>query len=273
MMTVKSEFYHVKKLDKESNPRYDGEWFIVEITPLPLIEEIKNVVADLLVENVVSVHSSTRLSHFSRCKSKEHLVDDYIEEIFDELEKVTYKVLIKAPWRINGKDVLEGQPLVIVLDPIINHAKYPEHPHINTYVQEILPSTLCYFEKYSSIKGMSLDKKVVFTVQATAFYLFKHQIWEILKTKDIVTPWIAPDGDSLDEIYMLSVLNPDGICFCGTGKKFRNCCLQRIFKKVNRRDMIADDRFKLSFNWCNHNKFEDDFRTYFLDIFNSVYYL
>lgn len=276
MSNVKSEFYNVKHVNSEFTKEYTGTWYYVKVNPIPIKEELIKVVSDLMLEKKVHITPNCKVEHYDECGNPSHHVDRELKKILmeapDEFFNQEYTLMIKAPYldMKTGQNVLNGQPLVFVINPYINFDSYPDHPHINGYSSNLIPTTICYTGDYEFFKHKSMDEKVVYAVQQSTIWLLKHAIWVFLKIIKYHSPWIAPAGDVIPPESKIDFLNLNGVCMCGSNKPFKDCCLKPLFVKRFNRTLTQPIANEIQKIWERHNAFEKEFRDYFMSIIDKL---
>ena len=268
MSNVNSEFYNVIKVNLEDTKKYEGQWYILRINPLPSSDDIHNVISDLLIGKDVVITSDCKLEHYNICNNY-HIIPRELEEALKSinLKESKFKVLIREP-KIG---VLNNQPIVVVLDPVINFEKFPNHPHLNAFNCNLgIPTSLCYTDKYNVFSRMALDEKIIYAVQQSTFWLFKHMIWEELNKINYNDPWIGPSAAPVNDLARIMLINPNGKCFCNSKKRFRDCCLAMYQKKFTPYGLKSSINInQLESLWIRNNLFEKEFRRYFLNVFDK----
>lgn len=223
-----ADYAPCKKVNIENLGDYSGEWYFLDITPLPNFSEIEKVAADIVNNNEISMING-KLLHNSNCRAEEHKLPKEIKRILSHLKPVKYHVAIFS----NPKKILFGQPLVIALNPKISYSTFPDHPHLNLAVREknnYFPSTFCYTDTPQEI-GEIFGNEIFDTIFHVSVWLFRHQIWE--KTREIYGEgkWIGPSAKSgiINGEY-IEILDPTNICRCGSQKKYSECCMNEDLK-------------------------------------------
>ena len=202
-------------------------WFVLETAPLPPENELKQVISDIMNGCPVDF-ANGKVRHFQGCGNTEHNITDYrINAILHELMEQKYTVAI-----CTGTDkILEGQPIVISLEPRITYSIYPDHPHLNigVYIPELkkyLPDSFCYGytvepERY----GPTEYDRFINTFDEVTLWLLRHQIWESVRKKFGQGVWIGPHEGVLPAWSYVNKLNPLGKCRCGNKKIYKECHL------------------------------------------------
>ncbi len=276
MNNVKSEFYNLKKVDSRFTRKYSGTWYYIEISPRPSDRDFFLVISDLIRKETIEFSQNVKLLHSRSCQKKHSIPQDLkkaLKRIINDLSDLKFRVLIKEPkFDIPSGTYREfhGQPLVFILDPIINFDIYPNHPHLNAFKEEVYPASVCYTDEYSRIIAMSTSQKIDFAIKQTAFWLFKHMIWVKLNEINFSDSWIGPESDRVNELARYQNINPSGLCFCGSNALFKDCCMNKIYKTYNKKDISDDIIEKLQQRWSKHNSYEMMFRKDFMEIIQEL---
>lgn len=212
----------------ETLPGLPGNgWFLTEITPTPLSDQIISVTSDIMNNRFTNVNQG-RLYHSSKCTCNSHSLPNKIKQAVKVIPETSFKLAI-----FSGDPLtLNGQPIAIPIDPPINRDLYPDHPHLNfpsrINIQGkkiVIPETLCYIKDPSKLgtdKIERLDEALIHI----SMWLYRHQVW--LKTREQKKPgiWIGPQDLSglTPESYALT-LNPFSLCRCGKNEMYLNCHL------------------------------------------------
>lgn len=113
---------------------YDGDkynlpgdgWLLIEVNPLPPLDKIEFVAADLAKGSIVRLHGG-KLYHFNNCIESEHYIKNAV--VRRALKRLTEQTFTLAIYP-GQKNVYNGQPIIISLEPEINYMVYPDHPHL-----------------------------------------------------------------------------------------------------------------------------------------------
>lgn len=196
-------------------------WFLLELTPLPSLCEIKMVAADIDRGKTVTIDKG-KLYHYEDCREEEHNLPAKIGRALRHVKEETFKVAVYP----GSKNINNGQPVVIVLAPVINYEVYPDHLHLgiagNVSDKAFIPGSLCYTANYKEF-GEEEDVMLYNIFSQIAIWLFRQQIW--VATREIYGKgiWIGPQEGSLRPIDFFYNFNPSGICRCGSGRSYISC--------------------------------------------------
>jgi hypothetical protein len=202
-------------------------WFVLETVPLPPEDELEAVISDIINGCMVDF-ADGKVRHYSGCGNPEHKINDHrIKSVLPHLKKQSFKVAV-----CTGTDkMLEGQPIVISLEPRITYTIFPDHPHLNMgcYIHEInkyLPDSFCYgFTVEPERYGPSVYDRYINTFDEITLWLLRHQVWEAVRDKFGKGVWIGPHEGKLPSWSFINKLNPQGKCRCGSKKIYRDCHL------------------------------------------------
>ncbi len=208
-----------KPVEKEVNK---GDWFLLETNPFPSNKEVAKMIAsDLINDGFVRVNQNGTLEHNSNCVGTHELE----AEVIDAIDKIKSRNFRIAIWE-NPTDMLNHQPTAIALDPVISLYSLPDHPHINSGAK-YFPDTLCYTDKPEEL-GKDPLQRISMTIDILNTWLFSHLIW--LETRKAGKGiWIGPAVDTKSSVEFGFLRNPDGICRCGSKKRYSKCHLNQDF--------------------------------------------
>lgn len=202
-------------------------WFLLEITPLPPQSELKQVISDIMKGCPVDF-ANGKVRHYPGCGNPEHkITDNRVKAVLHQLLEQKYKVAV-----CTGTDrMLDGQPIVISLEPRITYSVYPDHPHLNMggYIPELrkyLPDSFCYGytvepERY----GPTEYDRFINLFDEVTLWLLRHQVWEAVRKQFGKGIWIGPREGVLPAWSYVNKLNPQGLCRCGNKKLYKDCHL------------------------------------------------
>lgn len=193
-----------------------GEWYLLDIIPTPVKDEIQKVVCDIENDRIVAMDDG-RLVHDSECDVKNHYVDKKLKMVLKDLRDVRFKVAINND--------IDSQPIAFVLEPVLTKETYPHHPHINPMsIFGKIPSNLCYLSDYGEL-GIDNDERLSRALFVITCWCFRHQVWEAYYKRYKKSYWIGLDSEPgfSSEMHILC-LNPYGQCHCGKEKSYLECC-------------------------------------------------
>ncbi|WP_442600455.1 hypothetical protein [Neobacillus sp. D3-1R] len=199
-------------------------WFLLEINPLPPLDELELVVADIIKDITVDV-SWGKVYHSNGCNWK-HSIPQLVKKVIGNLEDQKFLVAVYP-----GKPgILGGQPIAVAIEPQINYVLYPDHPHLNVghYTPHLngknffIPDSFCYTDDPSKL-GSDTYERLLTAFCKISVWLFRHQVW--LETRKIMTQglWIGLEGKPLLPNEYPLFLNPSGMCRCGSKKIYMDC--------------------------------------------------
>lgn len=202
----------------------DLGWFLLEINPLPPLDELELVVSDIIRDNIVDV-SWGQIRHSHDCRRK-HKIPQLVKKVLGNLEEQKFLVAVYP-----GKHgVYSGQPIAVAIEPQINYALYPDHPHLNVghYTAQLngknifIPDSFCYIDDPSKL-GVDTYERLLNAFCKISVWLLRHQVW--LETRKVMTKgiWIGLEGKPLLPSEYPLFLNPSGMCRCGNEKQYMNC--------------------------------------------------
>ena len=231
-MNIDCNQYSAKKILVNGEGIYDGTWYLVKTTPTP-ITDIEKIIADFNDFKAVNIIpfaiEKGRLKHHDDCPKNKHEISLNDRKVVDLIKEKQFIFAVREP------KSLDEQPYVFILDPIINHNIFPDHPHLNMPEIDILfPSSLCYIDNISLL-GDEISTKVHNSILQSILWLFRHQYWEAYRTIFGKGKWLGPSSKS-DNTPMnyISKLDPYGNCHCGSGKKYADCHLNDYLEKTNK---------------------------------------
>jgi len=232
MSNVKSKFYH-KKVELKNQEGFSGEWFLFRIIPLPSKEEIENVISDIILNREIGYMKDLSLCHDFNCKEEHLKLDDRLLRAIKQLKPIEYKIAIKERhYNIQGQKELEGQPVVIAIEPEISYDVYCNHPHLNRQIMNELPVSICYTNDFSSSSlGDTPSERIDNAIIQVSQWLLRHQVWEAYYSMFKEQLWIGPFDHHQDiEPKKYWLRNPNGKCRCGSGLVYSDCCLEKDYK-------------------------------------------
>lgn len=225
-------------------------WFLVNITPTPFVEQRITVTSDIMNNRSINV-TQGRLYHSTYCTCSSHHLPKKIHNVIHEIPEVTYKVAVFS----GDSNVLNGQPVAIVLDPIINRDVFPDHPHLNFSSRclidgkvYVLPESLCYIEDPEDLGKDSINKMEEALIQIS-MWLYRHQVW--LATREQKLDWIGPGNLSgLNSVSYALTVNPFSPCRCGGKDIYMNCHLLSDIQAAKKTP------FKMNVEYIRRNPFQ-----------------
>lgn len=200
-------------------------WFLLEICPFPQVEEINQIVSDIQNDRVIGVQNG-KLIHLDYCEALNHKIfSSEVRKAIKDIRKQTFKVAVYAG--ATNLSPLENQPIAIVLEPEISYFTFPEHFHLNVGMFDSVnnfyfPDSLCYTDDPKSL-GKSQEERLLKTFDYVSIWLFRHQIWEASRAYRKRGNWIGPDVRNLTPDVYPPILDPNGTCWCGSNKKYKDC--------------------------------------------------
>lgn len=223
-----------------------GDWFVYETSPMPPSKEITMVIADIENSNNVYVKYNGPLEHLVDCKAPNHNIEKSLDNVISSIKNQKFRV---AVWE-NTDGILNGQPVVIPLEPEINYKIYPDHPHINACLSVeskhyYLPESICYTNDPQALGDNPCDR-IVQAIMQTNVWLFRHQVWLATRNKGKGI-WLKPDVKADENLQIFALRNPHGKCRCGSNKEYYQCHLNQDFSNLP--ELVS-----------NINKFKNNFR-------------
>lgn len=217
----------------------EGDWFVFETSPLPVYEELRKVIADIINNGMINVAPDGTLHHSNGCTAVIHDLPEYLKKIEKRLASQTFRIAI---WE-GLPALLNGQPVAIALEPEISRINYPDHPHINLggMAEDFyLPDSICYTDDPREL-GDDSCIRIREAAILVCIWLFRHQIWLASRAKGNAT-WIGPQIDS-DARFIGQPfhLNPLGTCRCGSEKHYFQCHMFQDMKDLG----INDKNFNI----------------------------
>ncbi|WP_041272260.1 hypothetical protein [Desulfitobacterium hafniense] len=234
------EFGSVSWKSFDSQQGEEG-FFLLKVNPLPPLEELQLVVADICVEGVPVCVNKGKVYHSNSCNRHDHALDDVIEEALNRLKEETFLIAVHPntykPF-LHSLLPYGGKPLAIPFNPVISYMNFPDHPHLNMGNNEALlpgiplaiPDTICFTAEPNSGLGDTLKDRLLYTFDQLTIWLLRHQIW--VATREITGhgKWIGPHEGQLEAEDFLQRLNPQGSCRCGNKKPYNFCHLKEDLK-------------------------------------------
>jgi hypothetical protein len=276
MNDVKSEFYNVRHVNNEFTRKYQGNWYYAKIRPVPNPNELLYIISDLSEGKDVRVSREYQVIHYDNCGNKFHKLDKKLLKLLDQLpsefynQEITLLIQSPVPQIDKGNYLYGGQPLVHIINPYINFESFPDQPHINGFIYNKIPTSLCYTDDYAFFENSSYEEKIIYAILQSTIWLFKHLLWVYLKEKQYIKPWIGPASEELPPEDMPFLLSQKTPCICGSKKEFGKCCFKKLYLKKSG-VLINDSQMRvLQDNWQIHNSFEKDFREYFLHLIDKI---
>lgn len=204
----------------------NGVWLTFEVSPLPPHNQIQKVIAD--IENGIDIHidANGALAHSKHCLNESHELPHDITRAIPSITNQKFRIAI---WE-GRNGFLNGQPVVVPLEPEISLNKYPDHPHLNAGVfskEIILPETVCYTDNPEAL-GDTIVDRVEESVIQTCIWLFVHQVW-LATRKFGEGVWIGDNVNIEDQTQFAFLRNSKNICHCGKGKHYQKCHLNQDF--------------------------------------------
>jgi len=220
---------------------FPGNWFLLELKPMPLNSEINDVASDICRNGSVKVNKGKVKHHLDNCDRESHSFSSklrHVEKIISDLKDEKYYIAVHP----GDENILNGQPIAISIKPEINYIKYPDHPHLNAGAKDVsmegfnfyLPNSLCYTDDPKQLGTDTVDR-MLFAFDLITIWLFRHQIW--LKTREVYGKgtWIGPEAASFPPYIYPKILNPLGKCRCGKNEKYGNCHRPYDIKKLRKK--------------------------------------
>jgi hypothetical protein len=218
-----------------------GNWFLLELNPIPLNSEIKDVTSDICRNASVKVSNGKVKHDYDNCDQENHSFSSksrHVEKIISDLKDKKYYIAVYP----GDEKILNGQPIAIPLKPEINYIRFPDHPHLNTMgAKDVqidgfnfhLPDSLCYTSDPNEL-GTDKSKRLLYAFDLITIWLFRHEIW--LKTKESYGKgtWIGPEAARFSPYIYPQILNPLGKCRCGKNKKYVDCHRSYDMKKLRK---------------------------------------
>ncbi len=249
----------VKWVDKSIFGFRDEGWFLIETIPLPPDDELEKVVSDIIDDNEIS-YDEGKVRHWPECKYSHAIKNKTVKDIIENLEYQKFRIAVCAH---SEKDFLDGQPIVIGLNPSITYMDYPDHPHINTggHTREgvYIPDSFCYGYN-PNIYGPSEYERYIKVFDESTLWLLRHQIWEATRNRFNEGDWVGKHfKGGLPSGWYALYLNPLDQCRCGSKKIYKLCHMQSdirdgisYFAKKQKKDKKATEielLRKLSIPW------------------------
>lgn len=222
---LKKDFGNVKWVDQNLKGITKQGWFLLEINPVPVQEEINLVASDIIEGRTVGV-TGGKLSHWNECGNAKHYIGSkIIRKALKNLKQQTYFVAVYTG-EVGFKG-LKNQPIAIVLDPEITYINFPDHPHLNGSIFDpfnrfFFPNSLCYTDSPEDL-GSNEKERILNAFDQISMWLFRHQVW--VETRKYIEGgiWIGPEAAPLPPYEYPGMLNPNGKCRCGSNKSYSAC--------------------------------------------------
>ncbi|WP_134704936.1 hypothetical protein [Ammoniphilus sp. YIM 78166] len=208
-------------------------WFLLEINPLPPKEELPLVVSDIEQDRELEVIQG-QVRHYCTCPYTDHPLSPEVQRAVRSVKEQTFTVAVHP----GMGEYYSDQPLAIALDPVINYEKYPDHPHLNigNYVvlnrqRAFIPDSFCYMKDIATLVKDPKDR-LIQAFAVISIWLLRHMVW--LETRKYLSKgmWIGPEGEPLRPHQFPAILNPNGMCRCGSSKRYRQCHLGQDLSSI-----------------------------------------
>lgn len=208
----------------------NGDWFVFETSPIssqfPSMQQLVLLTADINNDREFYIYNDWTLEHLDGCREKDHYIH---KDIRSAIKNITSQKFVVAVWE-NEEGIYSGQPIVIPLEPEIDHITYPDHPHMNNNglsQNYFLPYSVCYTDDPSSLGNNPYDR-IKNAMLQTSVWLYKHQIWLSTRSRGKGL-WIGPSIETEDKDQFNYLRNPYGVCRCGSNLQYYKCHLQQDF--------------------------------------------
>ncbi len=177
-----SVFRHVHMKSAQKSRLPEGHWFYMEVSPLSSRpERVAQVLSDLLNScQEIEAGKNGCILPVGSGPSWECTLSEKDKEILKHIKPKTFKVVM---WEGSPrKEEFESYnyPVFFVLQPEINHAAYPYHPHLNPITRSfgiMLPESICYELDFSGL-GVDEYERATASYVMLCTWLFRHQVWE-----------------------------------------------------------------------------------------------
>lgn len=222
----------IKHYNLNENDLLKGDWFVFETSPIPSLlpcyEQLEMLTADIDKDKKYFLYNNGTLEHLENCKEKEHYIKKELKTALKNITNQKFRIAVLD----NTYGILDGQPLIIPLEPEINLSIYPDHPHINAggSLSEYcyLPDTICYTNDPSAL-GDDAYTRTLAAIEESSVWLFKHQIWLVTR-KTGKGIWIGPQVIVDEKKQFNFYRNPYGKCWCGSNKDYSKCHLYQDYR-------------------------------------------
>lgn len=216
-----------------SLPEVPGEgWFLLEVNPLPPSGDILQVMSDICEDRQILVKDG-QVKHYPGCSVAYHSLRPELRKVVQRLKTKSFKIAVHPG--ITGRYF--GQPLAVAIDPVISYSVFPDHPHLNTggidqqaQFTGFLPDSLCYLEDIGEL-GTDPVGRFRNAFSFITIWLFRHMVWEAMRTSSGTAVWIGPEGPSLPDYGYFSVHSPSSECRCGSRKTYFECHMRTDVRK------------------------------------------
>lgn len=192
------------------------------ISPLRGARNMSFTLEDLQVGGEVSVQAG-RLLHDPQCK-RPHSTPNYSDRLLHVDTGFQLRLVVFRPPR---------EPRVFCFSPEVSKRMFPSHPHMNS------DDSCCSY--FPSDRTLPRNRQtLVLLLNFTAIWLAKHIVWEDTGGNEEAI-WLGDAaGHSIREI--LSQVGRNDPCICGSGDKFKRCCLPKLEER---------QRLEGNFKWVN----------------------
>lgn len=229
--------------------------FLLKATPLPPLDELKRVIADICTGGIPVYVNNGKVYHSDECQARRHIIKNpVVERSLQLLKEVTFNVAIHpniAIDPITEEPLLGGQPIAIAFDPAITYMNYPDHPHLNMGdlqkrlpgTNYLIPDSICYTSQPNEL-GNTQKERLLNTFDEVTIWLLRFQIWVATRELTGRGIWIGPQEGQLEANCFPFRLNPQGgPCRCSSRKTYYTCHLMNDLEKVKQRqgEYVATD--------------------------------
>ncbi|MEQ2529430.1 SEC-C metal-binding domain-containing protein [Bacillaceae bacterium CLA-AA-H227] len=200
-------------------------WFLLEINPFPAQTELEKIVSDIDNIRPVGVQGG-KLIHLEYCGEINHNIrQKEVRKAMKDIENQSFKVAVYSGF--TNLQVLQNQPIAIVLEPEISYFTYPDHPHLNVGGFDnannfYFPDSLCYTDN-PKLLGNSKKERLLNAFDQISIWLLRHQIWEASRKYKRRGSWIGPEAGTFSPYDYPPILEPLRKCWCGSGKLYKDC--------------------------------------------------
>ena len=207
-----------------------GDWYLLDITPLPTPEDITSVVSDIVSGDIIAFNDG-KLIHNDTCVKTSHELLSELEDVLRSLKPTNFKFAVFD----NRTKMLHGQPICFSISPKIDFINFPDHPHINApSIPNKIPSSICYSSDPNNLGKFTEGDRILDTLLLISEWAFRQQIWSATRKKNGKGIWIGPQSKTeITSKNYLELIDPKGRCHCGKQKKYYDCCYHADLEVLN----------------------------------------
>lgn len=217
-----------KKIQINNFGELTGEWYFISATPVQLKQENSSIIEDIINDNDITTFNGSVI-HNPQCNHKHGQLSNDYNKIIDFLEEKSYLVAIFD----NKSELFNGQPIAICIDPAITFVEFPNHPHLNSTArirQSFIPASICYTDDVQGL-GSLFGNRIYDAMHYITIWLYRHQVYELFDQHFMKHNWIGNEVNiRLPNSSYFHMINPIGLCHCGSRIKYYECCLNNDAK-------------------------------------------